>query len=634
MKQVVILAGGKGSRLQERLGQLPKPMVPIAGIPLLERQILLVKKYRFDHILLLINYQAATIADFCKHQTGIRITLLDDGASQQGTAGALLSAYPYLEAEFLVMYGDTMLEVDLDRFYAFHTHHAAEVTLFLHPNDHPQDSDLIEIDQHKRIIALHPYPHQPEHFYPNLVNAALYWVRKEALATWRTMTTPCDIAKHLFPRMLKQGQLLYGYRSPEYIKDIGTPQRLDKVNVDFISGKIKQASLAVPQPAVFIDRDGTINREVSYISRPEDFELLPCAASAIRRLNHTFYRTVVITNQSIIARGECTEAELAKIHHKMETLLGHENAYLDHIYICPHHPVSGFPNERIDLKIACHCRKPNIGLIEKAERELHISLADSWLIGDTTSDMLTARRAGLRSIGVMTGHACLDRKYLTTPDYETADLATAVDFILNQYPILCQTVEPLLNTMKTATTIVIGGLAKSGKTTFAHVLRDLLRKSGQKVAVISLDCWLKNIEQRDKGVLNRYDIATLETVMNQINHRYHQSVDLSLPYYDKLNRQQIENADTLTLTADMTVIIEGVISLLIPKIRTIAPHKIFISCDEVIRKKRIVAEYSRRGNTTEEITSLYETRQQEETPLVLSSKHDADLIIEWTHPFA
>ena len=287
MRQVVILAGGEGTRLRERIADLPKPLVDICGVPLLERQILLAQGHGFTDILILVSHGAPRIADFCaaKNNWGLSLQCIDDG-QPRGTAGATLAAFDRLADEFLVMYGDTMLDVDLMRFYTFHARSPeAAATLFVHPNDHPADSDLVEMDEEDRITAFHPYPHDPGRNYGNLVNAALFWVNKAALGRWREAAEMRDFGKHLFPAMLRDDLILRGYRSPEYIKDVGTPERLDRVCADLRTGRIARRSLLRPQPMVFLDRDGTINREVDHLRDPRQLELLPGAAQAIRRLN-------------------------------------------------------------------------------------------------------------------------------------------------------------------------------------------------------------------------------------------------------------------------------------------------------------------------------------------------------------
>src|SRR5207244_1984076 len=128
----------------------------------------------------------------------------------------------------------------------------------------------------------------------------------------------------------------------------------------------------------------------------------------------------------------CREEDVQRIHNKLETLLGREHAFVDRIYFCPHHPDAGFKGERKDLKIRCNCRKPATGMIRCAATDLNLDLSRSWLIGDTTSDVQTAKNAGLKSILVRTGHAGRDGKYAAQSDFVFDTLAEAVDFIARQ----------------------------------------------------------------------------------------------------------------------------------------------------------------------------------------------------------
>lgn len=431
--QIVIIAGGKGTRLRERIGDLPKPLAPIGERPLLEHHILLGKRHGCSDFVLLTGYGAQAIREFCGDGTrwGVSIRYVEEPAPL-GTAGAVLAALPLLADRFVIAYGDTMASVDLTRFYRAHENSGVAATLFLHPNDHPQDSDLVEIDSAGRITAFHPYPHPEGSFYRNLVNAALYVIDRSALVPWQGRTELPDFGKHLFPAMLSAGVPLQGYVSPEYIKDAGTPERLDKVEAAYASGLIERVSLEQPAPAVFLDRDGTLNREVNRISDPASLELLDGVPEAVALLNRSGYRAVVISNQPVIARGDCDEATLRLIHNKLETLLGQEHAWLDAIYYCPHHPDKGFAGERPELKIECNCRKPRTGLIDEAVRDLNIDISGSWMIGDTTVDVRTAREAGIRSVLLRTGHAGQDGRYPDQPDYQFPDLLEAVRFIVTQ----------------------------------------------------------------------------------------------------------------------------------------------------------------------------------------------------------
>lgn len=428
--QAVIIAGGKGTRLRERLGGLPKPMAVIGGRPLLEHQILLARQYGFTDIVLLTGYGAQHISEYFGDggRWGIRVRYREE-QKLLGTAGAVLANLAILEDRFLVMYGDTMLNVHLKRFWDAHAASSA-ATLFLHPNDHPQDSDLVELDTSGRVVAFHPYPHAPDRYYSNLVNAALYVIDNAALKRYSGSSAFPDFGKHLFPHLMREGVPLKGYRSPEYIKDAGTPERLDKVTADFESRRIAQGSFATPAPAVFVDRDGTLNREVSYVKSAAELELLPGTAGAIRKLNQAGVRIVVITNQPVIARGDCSEADLAEVHRKLETVLGAEGAYLDAIYYCPHHPDKGFPGERSELKLVCNCRKPATGLVDQAVKDLNLDLRRSWFIGDSARDIATAAAACIRSVLVRTGNGREEGTFVTAPDAVFSDLPSAVEYLL------------------------------------------------------------------------------------------------------------------------------------------------------------------------------------------------------------
>lgn len=436
-RQMVILAGGMGTRLRSRLGDLPKPMIPIAGKPLLETQIDLAKKFGFRDVLILACYRAEMIqAHFgAGKRWGLKIEYIVE-EKPLGTAGAVLAAHAKLSENFVLLYGDTLVNVDLDRIWETHLEKNSDATLLLHPNDHPLDSDLVEVNPEFWITAFHNRPHPAGRWFQNLVNAGLYVVQKKSLSPWAPPAQSMDFGKDLFPAMLKRGLRLFGYNSPEYIKDIGTPERYDRISAEFESGVVGRSSLETPQPAVFLDRDGTLIRDVEGLVRPEQLELLPGVAEAIRSLNHHGLRAVVVTNQPVVAKGFCTEKDVQAAHDKMETLLGREHAFLDRIYYCPHHPERGFPGERPELKIECDCRKPQPGMIERAARDLNLDLKRSWLVGDTTTDLQTARNAGVRPLLVQTGAAGRDGKYPATPEATFASLKEAVQFILEQRPVL------------------------------------------------------------------------------------------------------------------------------------------------------------------------------------------------------
>jgi len=425
MRQAVILAGGRGTRLAKALGaDIPKPMAPVVGRPLLEWTLELLREQGILEIVLLVHHRAELVEQHFGdgNKMGLLIRYVREN-SPRGTGGALVDARPALEEEFLVLYGDTLVDMDFSRMIRFHRKHRAEATLFVHPNDHPQDSDLVEVDTEGRVLALHPYPHPAGTEFPNMVNAALYVMQKSVLdGDWAK--TGFDIAKDLVPAWLRQGRRIYGYQGDGYIKDMGTPERLAKVERDFQSGTTARKSGRKPRMAVFLDRDGTINPEKGHLRRAHDLELFPGVADAVKLLNRAGIPAIVVTNQPVIARGEATFADVEVIHRRLQRLLAEGGAYVDAIFFCPHHPDRGFPGERAELKVTCECRKPATGMIEAAARRYRLDLKSSWMVGDSSRDMECARKAGLRGILVGGGDATADRRVV--------DLPKAVEMILRE----------------------------------------------------------------------------------------------------------------------------------------------------------------------------------------------------------
>jgi histidinol-phosphate phosphatase family protein len=433
---VAILAGGQGSRLKTRSGNLPKPMVPVLGLPLLERQIALCARAGFDRVLLLVHYQHEVISDHFGDGSrfGVSIGYAVEGEAR-GTAGALHDALPRLADNFLVLYGDTYLDVDLQALWSAHNEAGAAATLFLHPNDHPADSDLVEVDVDLRVRRVHPYPHPSSLRCRNLVNAGLYALNKQRVSGYTPLTGKSDIAKHVFPAMLTGGEALRAHITPEYIKDMGTPERLDKVESDIDRDLPGMLSSRRPRSAVFLDRDGTIVQEVGHLRTPEQIALIPGAGEAIRRINRSGRLAIVATNQPVIARGDVTEEGLAAIHAEMDMQLGEAGAFLDAVYHCPHHPHRGYAGEVAALKRVCTCRKPAPGMIHRGLQELGVGASDSWMIGDTSADIEAAMRAGVRPVLVRTGHGAVTETSAALPQICRVfdDLAAATQWVLQTH---------------------------------------------------------------------------------------------------------------------------------------------------------------------------------------------------------
>jgi histidinol-phosphate phosphatase family protein len=486
--EVAILAGGQGTRLKSVSGELPKPMVPLIGKPILEHQIELCRKHGFYEVAVLAQYKYQKIIEYFGDgkKFGVNLTYVIE-QHPRGTAGALRDALPVLADRFLLLYGDTYIDVDLRRFWSAHASSGVDGTLFLHPNDHPHDSDLVEIDRHGVVKSILPYPHPPGREARNLVNAALYVLQRKGIVEATSDFGKADIAKQMFPQMLSQGRRLLGYVSPEYIKDVGTPERLAKVERDFASGLPERMSGRQLRSAVFLDRDGTLIEQINHLKSPDHLALLPGVGAAIRRLNHSGVLAVVVTNQPVVARGELTFDGLDKVHARLDWEIGKNGGFVDRLYYCPHHPDKGFAGEVDELKVVCCCRKPSTGLIDQACRELEVNRRDSWMIGDATSDVEAGRRAGLRTVLLTTGYAGADSKYAAKPDYIFPTLSDAVDWVLDGHANLSRLISPIVSASHGKRLVLIGGDAVGRRRRVAQVFKELLTTLGYVAHLISLD---------------------------------------------------------------------------------------------------------------------------------------------------
>jgi D,D-heptose 1,7-bisphosphate phosphatase len=617
MKQAVILAGGKGTRLTSELAGAPKPLIDINGYPLLYWQFKQLKSNGFDSVILLVNYEAQQIIDYCLSQENfdLSIEFVNDG-SPLGTAGSVLNVIDRLHHTFLLVYGDTYFDIDLKHFWSHHTSQIeTSVSIFLHPNDHPYDSDLVEVDDKCRVLNFHPYPHQAHLYFQNLVNAALYICNRDDLLKYRNFTKPCDFAKDLFPQMVKDGSLIYGYISSEYIKDAGTPDRLAKVRQDVFSNRPQAFSRNSLRSAVFIDRDGTLNEDNGYIVNPEQLHIFDGVGQAMAKLNQSNYISILITNQPVVARGNCSIPQLRKIHAKLETELAISGSFLDAIYFCPHHPDAGFIGEIREFKVSCECRKPSPGLLRRAEQDHNLNMWTSWMIGDSTADFGAAQAVGVSSILVETGSGGLDGSYPYMPDFSVRNFSQAVDFVINKYPIIRKKITDFI-AIPNYRLVFIGGLSRSGKSTLASLLQREWRLNGNKVHVLRTDSWLLSQEKRGAGMVGRHDIQAIEQIIKKLV-LASSSTEITIPYYLKKTKQRSNKTLACSILRNDIVIVEGVIGLYLANLVGLMSQAIYVNTDENGRRCRFEDEYTSRGYLQSEIYELYKSRMVDECEAII-----------------
>lgn len=394
--KTVIMAGGKGTRIAEAFPDIPKPLIPIDGVPVLEREIIDLKEQGFSDLIITVGHMANKIMAYLGDGShlGVKIEYFVE-ETPLGNAGALFELKDKLTEDFLLINADAIFDIDFNRFVEFHKSHGGLATLLTHPNDHPYDSGLIIADSDNIVQEwLAKEDIRPE-YYKNRVNAGIHVISPELIQN-RPGSGKVDLDRQILKPLSGTGKLIC-YDSPEYVKDMGTPERFELVSNDYLAGRVKARNLRNKQKAIFLDRDGTINRYVGFLRSVDEFELLEGVTEAIKKINKSGYLAIVVTNQPVIARGEVSIEQLSSIHNKMETLLGNEGAYLDAIYYCPHHPHKGYPGEVKELKIDCDCRKPKPGMIIKAAEDYNIDLDSSWIVGDSENDIQCGLNAGVKT---------------------------------------------------------------------------------------------------------------------------------------------------------------------------------------------------------------------------------------------
>ena len=431
----VIMAGGKGSRLLSITNdEIPKPMVPVDGKPLLEYQVEKLKTYGIKKIVMIVGHLGEKIVDHFKDgkDFGVEIDHIFE-KEPLGTAGAFYYLKDKIDAkDFMLVFGDVFFDMDFDRMEDFHFKNSALTTLLAHPNGHPYDSDLIQTDDTGKVIGFDSKHNVRDYWYDNMVNAGMYIINKRLLDLVKE-PVKTDFEKDILANQVKLGANIYAYHTPEYVKDVGTVDRINATVEELKSGLIQSKNLKNKQRAIFLDRDGTMNVSKGFISKADDLELIPGTIDAIKAINKSGALAIVITNQPVIARGECSFEELHNIHNKLKTLLGEKGAFVDDIFYCPHHPDKGFEGEVPELKFDCECRKPKIGMIDEAVKKYNIDLSKSYMVGDSTMDLETARNAGIKSVLVNTGFAGNDGKYDRSCDIEADNLFDAVEKIIKDF---------------------------------------------------------------------------------------------------------------------------------------------------------------------------------------------------------
>ena len=425
--KALILAGGKGTRLAELTKNLiPKPMVEIDGKPILECAVMQLKRYGVTDIFMSVGFLNEKIRDYFGNgeKFGVKIEYIVEN-EPRGSGGALFFVKDKIKSDLIVCPGDVIFDVNFNKLVNYHRQKNALITLFAHPNIHPYDSDLIVTDSEMRVTEINKKNSERNFFYKNLVNAGIFVLSPDTLSFFKELKTVN--MEHDFVSSFIEGGRVFAYKSAEYVKDVGTMERFSAAEKNLKSGVVAAKNSENKQKAIFLDRDGTINKYKGFIRDINDIELLPNVPDAIKKINASGYLAIIVSNQPVIARGECTFDEVNAMFDKIETLLGKNGAYIDGIYYCPHHPHFGFDGEVRELKIKCDCRKPEIGMLRRAEKDFNLDLKKCVMIGDGEIDVKMGKNAGIPTVLVKTG---IKEEISVVPDYYADDLLSAVNIFI------------------------------------------------------------------------------------------------------------------------------------------------------------------------------------------------------------
>jgi histidinol-phosphate phosphatase family protein len=372
------------------------------------------------------------------------------------------------------------------------------------------------------------------------------------------------------------------------------------------------------RPAAFLDRDGVINVEVNGVHQPDQLELLRGVAAGIRRLNQAGWLVAAVTNQPDIAKGFLSEASLEAVHRSLERRLGEEHAWLDDLIYCPHHPDSGFPGERRELKTTCPCRKPSAGMLESLSERLPVERETSVMIGDSWRDMAAAHSFGVDAIGVLTGHAMgqpppPERALDGRPDVVVDDLSQAVCLLLDTDPgveeLFQQALKLLEDPGARPLVILVAGLSRVGKSALAFQLRRLFRSRGLLALSVRLDDWLVPEAARPAGssVADRYRLADAERDLRALA----RGEAASAPGYDPRTRGPLASRVLYHSEGAKVLIVEGVPALLLEMsgVRHLRVH--LDAASEEDRARRVHRFYQLKGLSSQETRELLRSRSEE-----------------------
>ena len=373
--QAVIMAGGKGTRLQSITGDLiPKPMVPVEGKPLLLWQIKNLKENGIKNFIFVIGHLGHVIREYFSDgsEYGVQIIYYEE-KEPLGTAGALYELMDQLEEQFYLVFGDILFDVDLNRMQRFHCNKNAAVTLFVHPNTHPEDSDLVVLDNEEKVIQIDRKNRERKGWYHNCVNAGLYIFSKKALLGV-TKRGNVDLERDVLSTLCRCKVPVYAYKSTEYVRDIGTMERINEAVKDLQNGYVVARNLRKQQRAIFCERDCLLSNYDTACGT-KHIEITAGASEAVKRINQSEYLLILTVGRPLTKKQRMSNIE-QQINCQLETLLGKEGAFADEICM-----QNSFEKE--DMRF-----------VSEIIARYNINCKESWMIVQSADQLFLGEQAG------------------------------------------------------------------------------------------------------------------------------------------------------------------------------------------------------------------------------------------------
>ena len=428
--QVVVLMGGLGTRLKEYTKECPKPLVEVEGRPFFDYSLKLLIHHGFRKFLFLIGYRAEMIEEYYGDgsRLGISITYCYDGKELLGTGGAVRRAYDLLEDDFLLMYGDSFMDIDYEEtLYRYFEGKSrgmqALMTVLKNGNRFDKSNVIMDGTEIKLYDKMNMTPEM------DYIDYGVCVYEKKLFDDFEP-DVKFDIA--ILQNRLSLDKKITAHIVTKRFYEIGSPESLNEFR-EYVKHRFNEK-----HPAVFLDRDGVLNEivfnddieQMDSPQKPEQFRAFPTAAEAIRKIKDKGYYVFLATNQPGAAKGKCKLKTLYDINTMFVEQLGEQGAEIDGVFMCAHYPAMCENTKEAFLIKKCDCRKPKPGLLLKPSDIYNIDYDNSYMIGDSFTDIVAGQAAGVRTvfIGELKCDAC-KKLCDIEPDHIVHDVLEAADII-------------------------------------------------------------------------------------------------------------------------------------------------------------------------------------------------------------